>query len=111
MKNKVYVPQEPSRFDERFGVLVPTVDLRHAAAYGEVRVLLPANVSGMTMAPVVAALKEQLKDFAEEDFFVALGDPSIIAACAAIVLRRVNSMKMLKWDKRNKHYVVVEIKL
>ena len=111
MQPKVYVPQEPSRYDAEFGTRVPTVDLRPAMAYGEVVVMLPANVTGMLMAPVVQALKEKLSEFTDDDSLVAIGDPSIIAAASGIVLYKNKRLKLLKWDKRAKAYSVAEIKI
>ena len=111
MKSKVYVPQEPSRFDPTFNARVPIVDLRPAAAFGEVEVMLPNNVTGMIMDPVVTALKEKLAKFTVDDYLVAIGDPSLIAAASGIILPAQGSMKLLKWDKRLKQYSVVEIKL
>lgn len=106
---KVYALQEPSRWDATARVRVPIVDLRPAAQYGDVEVLLPNNVSGLMMSPIVNALKEKLNDFTEDDYLIAIGDPSIIAAASGIILRRLRSMKMLKWDKRLKTYTTVEI--
>lgn len=111
MQPKVYVPQEPSRYDHDFGTRVPTVDLRPAMSFGEVVVLLPANVTGMLMSPVVQALKEKLAEFSDEDFLVAIGDPSIIAVASGIILSKNHKLKLLKWDKRSKAYSVAEIKL
>jgi len=110
-KPKVYVPQEPSRYDAAFNARVPTVDLRPATLFGDVTVMLPSNVTGMLMAPIVTALKEKLAAFSDQDFLVAIGDPSIIAAASGIVLKKNGRMKMLKWDKRIKAYAVVEIEL
>lgn len=108
---KVYVPQEPTRFDPGFNMRIPIVDLRPASKYGEVEVLLPGNVNGAMMSPVVTALKEKLAAFSKDDFIVAIGDPSIIAAVSGIILSRLGIMKLLRWDKRLKLYTIVEIEI
>jgi len=108
---KVYIPQEPSRLDLKFNIHVPTVDLRPAEAYGELVVMLPPNVTGALMSPLVDALKDRLKDFTEEDYLVAIGEPSLIAAASGIILRKQKLMKLLRWNKREKRYAVVEVKL
>jgi hypothetical protein len=109
---KVFVPQEPSKFDHGLGLRVPIVDLSPAKVFGELVYLLPSNISPTIMAPIVLALKEKLKHFQPElDFLIAVGDPTFIAVASGIVLARHESMNMLKWDKRSKSYNVINIKL
>lgn len=109
MRAKVFAPQCPTRYDPMLDTRVPIVDLLPAKRFGDVVVLLPNNVTGMMMSPIVTCLKERLSEFDNRDFLIAIGDPSIIAAAAGIILKRLGTMKMLKWDKRLKDYNVVEI--
>lgn len=112
MQSKVFVPQEPTRFDPAFNTRVPVVDLRPAAEFGVVQVMLPANASAMFMNPLVTALREKLSSFvSERDYLLAVGDPTLIAICGAVLARRMDRFKMLKWDKRQKMYHCVEIEL
>ena len=111
MMSNVYVPQEPSRFDPTYNMWLPMVNLSHAEQFGKVIVMLPANVTAIMMTPIVTALKEKLATFCDDDYLVALGDPSLIAAASGIILRNHSRMNLLKWDKRAKKYSVVEIKL
>ena len=109
---KVYVPQQPSRFDAATRLWVPTINLEPAKAYGEVVIMLPPNANRLHTAPLVAALKEQMADFSAEDALVAAGDPSLIAAAACIATRKTGgSLRLLKWDRMSSAYIAVEMQL
>lgn len=108
--SKVYVPQQPSRFDSATKLWIPTVNVDPARIYGEIIVMLPPNANRLHTAPLVAALKEKMSDFAADDYIVALGDPSLIAAAACIAaLKTGGALKMLKWDRMTSNYIPVEI--
>jgi len=82
------------------------------AEYGEVRVLIPHGQSLVSTVPVVRQLNEQLRGFTEDDFLLPLGDPSIMAAAAAIAARNTNGkLKVLKWDRRQGRYLCVPLDL
>lgn len=109
---KVYVPQVPSRFDRATGLWVPTVNLQSADQYGEVVELLPPEANRMHIAPLVAAMKERLSEITDQDWLVAVGDPSLIAAAAAIASRKCNGMlRVLKWDRISSSYIAVEVQI
>lgn len=109
---KVYVPQQPSRFDSATRLWIPTINLDSAKAFGEVLVMLPPNANRLHTAPLVAALKEQMAECTAEDYIVAVGDPSLIAAAACIAARKTGGLlRMLKWDRMSSTYIPVEIQL
>jgi hypothetical protein len=107
----VYVPQEPSRWDAALQMHVPSVNLRPAMKYGSIKVLMPPNISVMFASPTVQALKEKLAHATADDFLVAVGDPTLIATCAGIMLRRHGRLNLLKWDRRESQYALVEVVL
>jgi hypothetical protein len=50
--------------------------------------------------------------YGADDLLVALGDPSLIAAAAVLAVRATGGLlRMLKWDRLAKDYVLVEVKL
>lgn len=107
---KVYVPQVPSRFDTSVGMWVPSVNMSPAARYGDMCIMLPPDANRLHVAPLVAAMKEQMKDFTEDDYIVAVGDPSLIAAAAVIATRKASGvLRILKWDRIRAEYIPVEI--
>ena len=110
--SKVFVPQQPSRFDAATRLWIPTVNLDPAKEYGAVEVMLPPNANRLHTAPLIAALKDKMSEFTEHDYIVAVGDPSLIAAAACIAARKTGGLlKMLKWDRMSRNYISVEIQL
>lgn len=109
---KVFVPQQPSKFDPATRLWIPTINLEPAKEFGEVVVMLPPNANRLHTAPLVAALKDRMQDFGPDDYIVAVGDPSLLAAAACIAGRKTGGfLKMLKWDKMSRSYIAVEIKV
>lgn len=110
--SKVFVPQQPSRFDAATRLWIPTVNLDPAKEHGDVEVMLPPNANRLHTAPLIAALKDKMSEFTEDDYIVAVGDPSLIAAAACIAARKTGGLlKMLKWDRMSRNYISVEIQL
>lgn len=111
-KPRVFVPMVPSRWDTTLSMWIPTVNIAPAERHGELNVLLPPDANRLHTAPLVAALKERMRDFGENDYLVALGDPSLLAAAACIAVRQTGGkLRMLKWDRRTADYLITEIAL
>jgi hypothetical protein len=50
-----------------------------------------------------------MKDYTEEDYVVAVGDPSLIAAVSCIAVRKTGGLlRILKWDRQTSSYIPVE---
>lgn len=108
----VYAPQQPSRFDAGYQLWVPTVDLTPARKFGELRVMLPPNFGSMVGAPLVEAIKERMAGFRECDFLLAVGDPTLIAAAAGVAaLRTGGRLRVLKWDRHMRDYILIDMRL
>ena len=97
----VYVLQEMGR------------NIRSAEKFGELKVCLPDNRQiVLSSGPMVFKLKQELKDFNENDYLILMGDPAIIAAAGAVVSENNNGrFKVLKWDRDEKKYYDIEIDL
>ena len=97
----VYILQEMGR------------NIRSAEKFGELKVCLPDNRQiVLSSGPMVFKLKQELKDFNENDYLILMGDPAIIAAAGAIVSENNNGrFKVLKWDRDKKMYYDIEIDL
>ena len=97
----VYVLQEMGR------------NIRSAEKFGDLKVVLPDNRQiVLSSGPMVFKLKQELKDFNENDYLILMGDPAIIAAAGAIVSENNNGrFKVLKWDRDEKKYYDIEIDL
>lgn len=109
---RVFIPQEPVRWDASVGVQVPLMDFSPALRYGELVTCLPPNVSFHMTKPVTAALKEKMHDFQETDYLVAVGSPMVIAISAGIAFRKTGGkLNLLSWDKRERQYLSTRIEL
>lgn len=111
MVPRVFIPQMALRYSPRDECMVPAFDFSKASIHGQITVVLENNHDVAVTETVMAVVKERLEDFNENDFFVAVGDPVVIAACAGYILRKLPAMKMLKWDKQLRNYLLIEVKL
>ncbi len=111
MNARVFVPQQPMHYDPKVSDMVPSMDLGPAEKYGELRIILPwVGKDAMFLAyPVVKKVRESLRDFSDEDYLLAVGDPGAIAVLGAVAAE-VNDgrFRLLKWDRRERRYAVVQ---
>lgn len=108
----VYIPQLPGRFDTTLRRWVPTVNIESARRHGSIEIMFPPEASRLELAPLVAALREKMSRFTSADRLVAVGDPSLIAAAAAIASRLTGGRwTLLKWDRQMRDYIVVEMRV
>ena len=109
---KVYAPQVPSKYDIATKLWLPSINLEPAKKFGELVVMLPPNANRLHISPLMTALREQMKEYGPEDYIVAVGDPSLIAAAACIATSKAHGkLRMLKWDRMTSNYIPVEIQL
>lgn len=109
---KVYAPQHPHRFDAATKLWIPNMNLEPAKRFGDLVVLLPPNANRAHTVPLVNKLKELMADYGDGDYLIAVGDPSLIMACAMIAFKKTTPGKPvrgLKWDKMISDYIVTEI--
>lgn len=98
----VYVSQIPSRLEG--SVWIPTVEISAAKEFGPVRVLVPSGLNYTEMpTSLTDALRPLLKFEPQRDQLLPMGDPLVMAACAA-VLGRHGSFSILKWDRHARKY-------
>lgn len=108
----VYITQEPSRFDRGSGMWVSTANLSPAKTHGALRVMFPPEASRSDPEVLLAAMKEAMRDYSENDCLLALGDPTIYAMAAAIAAQKTDGLlRLLKWDRLTSTYSLVEVQL
>ena len=97
----VYVLQEMGR------------NVRSAEKFGDLKVVLPDNRQiVLSSGPLTFKLKQELKDFNDNDYLLLMGDPAIIALAGAVASDVNNGkFKVLKWDRDEKKYYDIEIDL
>jgi hypothetical protein len=107
---KVFIPQLPSRYDAASRLWIPTVNIHPAEKFGELITMLPPGAGRTHVAPLVTAMREQMRDYCDADFIVAVGDPSLIAAAACIAAKKTSGiLRILKWDRIAADYIPVEL--
>jgi len=107
---RVFIPQVVERWDADNDRFEPVHDFSSAGEYGMITTILDRNDNPMFLARMTTKIKDALKDFeGASDYFVAVGDPSIVAICTGLILRRSNTLKLLKWDKRTGRYIALQI--
>lgn len=111
MMPRVFIPQLVERWDHVTRGFVPVYDFSSAATFGALSPILEKGDDPMFIASLTQKIQDALKDFADSDYFVAVGDPSVIAVCAGIILRKHDRFCMLKWDKKMSCYIPVEVRL
>ncbi len=105
---RVFVVQEPLKRNAD-GELERFMDLTKVAQYGQPIVCLKSGKVTLSPGPTIDRLWEVLKDFSDDDYLVAVGDPSAIAVAAAIAAEVNNGrFKLLKWDKRLSLHIEVD---
>lgn len=109
---RVFVPQIPSRFDSGSNLWIPTINIEPARAFGELVVILPpaANRSGIDAC--ADAIKHAMEDYGREDYIVAVGDPTLYAVAACQAAKRADGvLRMLKWDRMQRGYIIEEVEV
>ena len=97
----VYVLQEMGR------------NIRSAEKFGDLKIVLPDNKQMiLSSGPLTFKLKQELRDFNDNDYLLLIGDPAIIAVAGAIAAEHNNGrFKVLKWDRNETRYYDIEIDL
>lgn len=91
----------------------PKVDTLSARAWGHLD-LLTSSFDQVHLDPgrIVSQMRRKLRHYNDEDWLLALGDPAIIGIAFAIASESNSGrINLLKWDKREKTYYPVNIKI
>lgn len=106
----VFVTHEPSKWDEAAQRQVPLFNLAPASKYGTLEVLMPAGASLISTVPMVRTMRDKLAAFGDDDYLLPVGDPaSIAAACAIAAEMNAGRVKLLRWDRKTREYMVIQL--
>jgi hypothetical protein len=99
---KVYVVSETTQHN-----------IASALDYGQIETILPPNAQiAFSVVPTVRRIQRKLEKFTDEDFLLLIGDPSAIGiTCAVAAAKNNGRFKCLKWDKRERRYIPLEVDL
>lgn len=105
----VFITNEPQRTDAN-GNMQPLFNMSPAAEFGQLEVLLPAGASLISTVPMVRTMRDKLAKFNDSDFLLPVGDPASIMAAGAIAAEmNCGRVKILKWDRQTRRYLVIHV--
>jgi hypothetical protein len=106
LKEKVFVTYIPSKYAD--GEWHPTMNIRQAAKFGELEVMLHQSHTFLPPSNIAEMLRAKLSDFTGFDHLLLLGDANICAMASVIAARKVNGhLRLLSWDKLTKQYTSI----
>lgn len=90
----------------------PGKNLLAARAYGELVVLWDRfDQLSLTSRPYIESVRQRM-DYRPGDSLLAVGDPALIAICAALAALKNNGcLTLLKWDRREQCYIEIPMNL
>ncbi len=88
-------------------------DITDAAMYGDLQILVPAKEQvAFSTQPTVRRITRGLRNFNDNDYLLASGDPVTIGiACAVASANNVGRFKILKWDRLEEKYFPLYVNL
>ena len=100
MNSRVFVVHEPTAPDGS-----RMVNLRPAAAHGDVTYILPAGRPPSDPEASLPAMRTALASFTPLDFIVLVGELDLVAAAAVLASRASGGpVSFLKWDRDARAY-------
>lgn len=88
-------------------------NITSALNWGDVKPILPPNAQIVfSTGPTVSRVKRMLAKFSDDDYLLFIGDPTAIGIVSAVAAHRNKGrFKCLKWDKRERRYIPIQIDL
>lgn len=112
---KVFLPTVPHRFNFTHDRREPSHDISPAEVFGTLYILLdldePIPDREMAKAIRTVLLTLDRADIQPDDYIVAIGDPVMVAAAVAFAIKRNGRVNMLRWDRFQRCYNPIEVKL
>lgn len=109
--SKVFVIHQPAVRDRFTGHMRPQHDLSPALRFGEIVDVLPPGSISQDINVLKTQIMRKLIDegCSKEDYLLAIGDPVAIVLGAFSMAAFSDRIRLLKWDRRMRGYVVSEI--
>lgn len=88
------------------------MDLRPAQAFGEVKFIVPKDVSVFRTNQLIQVIEEGLSDFDYRDYLIPVGNPTIIGMVFAVLVKnQLDDFNVLHWTARERQYVPLKFSL
>ena len=114
MAPRVFIVQQPSRFDKVQNKWVSKYDLSAANEFGEIEILFgPGNIQLHDLDSIIEMLHTKLAGMTSDDSLLAvMGDP-VASTLAIMVATKITggNFKILKFDRITNKYKTVQLKI
>lgn len=109
---RVFIPNQPLKYDRVSGQLVKGLDLSAAESFGNFIFLTPDGELQGTPEDIVSQMRAQLQSFTPLDYLLLVGDPRAISWASAIAADVVDGdLRLLHWARSEHRYRVVQTAL
>lgn len=107
---QVFVPMQPARLDPDTRVWIPTINLKPAERWGEIKIIFHQRISRTPLGETIRLLRDKMSDYTPNDYLCAVGDPALTTAAAFIAAAKGGEvLRLLRWDRQACLYHLVEI--
>lgn len=91
----------------------PNHNISSALLYGDVEAVLPPNQQiAFSTVPTIRRIERKLENFSDDDYLLLTGDPTCIGISCAIAAKNNNGrFKCLKWDRKERLYIPIEVEI
>jgi len=88
------------------------MDLRPAEGFGEIRFVVPKEISVFRTDALIAEIDAGLQGFNQDsDYIIPVGNPTIIGMVFAILGQESETINVLHWTARERQYVPLKFSL
>jgi hypothetical protein len=108
--SRVFVVQQPLRFDTNKNELVPKFDLTPAMEHGEIVHLVGPRAAPWRPASALMEMRDKLADFdPENDSLLLTGNPCLIGWAVALAadMSDTGLVRLLQWSGKDGKYLVI----
>ena len=107
--SRVFAVQSPTRRDRRTGRQVQMFDFSDAERFGELIIVMDADIKPTSQVTVERALWDALESFQEDDYLLLTGNPIIMSLATTVVMEQTSGhCKFLQWSGERQAYEVIE---
>jgi len=110
----IFIPNLPTRFDRSTNRRVPSIDINPAADWGKLIHLTDPETSINSKSLQSAAYDASINlafNFENGDAILCVGDIALVGIVIAQVRLSGAPIRLLRWDRYDKKYELVEVKV
>lgn len=86
-----------------------TMNIFPAKRFGNLVVCVEGHVEAKDYDVAAEDVRAALTNASSGDYLLPIGSPALIALAAAEMSRRVETMRILQWDRIDRQYTVIDV--